>query len=115
MQSTSAVDVSIHATSPLFGVGAGAAAAAEAAAAGAASAGLAASAGAASFFCSAAGACASVTVGATALKANATTDAATTIHFFIAFPLLFGLERFFAGFAGPDAHDLLQVVNEYLP
>ncbi len=61
MQSTRAVDVSIHATSPLFGVGAGAAAAA-----GAASAGLAASAGAASFFCSAAGACASDPVGATA-------------------------------------------------
>src|SRR2546425_5407598 len=110
MHSTNAVDVSIQATSPLFGVGAGAAAAA-----GAASAGLAASAGAAAFFCSAAGACARDTVGATAHKANATTDAAATIHFVIAFPLLIGLKRFFAGLAGPDAHDLLEVVDEYLP
>src|SRR5882757_10022539 len=113
MHSTRAVEVNIQATSPLFGVGAGAAAAA-----GAASGALAASAaaaGAASFFCSAAGACARDTVGATAPRANAATDASTTIHFFIRFPSSLRLERFFAGLAGSDAHDLFEVVNEDFP
>src|SRR5258706_3415622 len=109
MHSTKAVEVNIQATSPLFGVGAGAAAASGAFAASAAGA------GAASFFCSAAGACARDSVGATtAPRANAATDASTTIHFFILFPLLIRLERFFAGLAGADAHDLFEVVDEYL-
>src|ERR1700739_2204888 len=113
MHSTSAVEVSIQATSPLFGVGAGAAAAA-------ASGALAASAaGAPSFFCSAAAgacACASETPGASALRASAAADAAANkIHFFILSVLLVGLERVFAGFAGADANDLLEVVHEDLP
>jgi hypothetical protein len=74
----------------------------------------AAGAGVASFFCSAAGACACETAGTTALRANAAMDASATIHFFIYFSLLIGLERFFAGFAGSNTHDLFEVVDEYL-
>src|SRR6266853_2661658 len=111
MHNTKAVEVNIQATSPLFGVGAGAAAADAVSGALAASADGAA---AVSFFCSAAGACARDTVGATAPRANAATDASAMIHFFIVFFSSPGLERFFAGLAGADAHDLLEVVDEYL-
>src|SRR5207247_8838908 len=97
--STSAVEVSIHATSPLFGVGVGAAAA-----------GL-----ASSFFRSAAaglsGVAAALSCASTApAKATQTTMATQANNFFIAF----SLKRRRIGFAGADADDFFERHDEDL-
>src|ERR1043165_86399 len=97
--STSAVEVSIHATSPLFGVGAGAAAAA----AGFAS----------SFFASAAaaGLSAALSCASTApVKATHTAMATHVNSFFIAF----SSERRCIGLAGADADDFFERHDEDL-
>src|SRR5687768_16111175 len=101
---TSTVQTSIHARSPLFGVGAAVAAgvAAGAPAAGAAAAAAAAGVVTAALSCANAGAPAA---------ANAKNRASMEISFFI-LPLL---ERFRAGLAGANADHLLELENENLP
>src|SRR3954467_8097373 len=101
---TRRVEVSIHATSPLFGVGAGLASSFFASAAGAF---------ASSFFASAEGfasgaalSCANVRPA----KASASMTARNAQIFFIAF----SLERRRIGLAGADANDLLKIEHEDL-
>src|SRR5688572_31134107 len=95
---TSAVQTSIHATSPLFGVGAGVADGAADAAAAAAAVAVPLSAALSWAYAGAAAA------------AKAKNKASMEISFFIV-PLL---ERFSAGFAGADADHLLELENENL-
>src|SRR5213078_2423372 len=113
--STSAVDVSIHATSPLFGVGAGAAvaegAAAAGAAAGAAGAAAGAGVGAGAGVAAGAGAALSLSCPTTgAANASAPNIAIIAKTFFIDIPL----ECVRAGLAGTNAHDLQQVEDKDL-
>src|SRR5690349_14929713 len=93
--STSAVDVSIHATSPLFGVGAGAAVAAGAAAAAAAGA-----APAAGLSCANVGA-----------QRPATLSRARMAKSFF---IVFSSESLRAGLAGADSDDLFEIEDEDL-
>src|SRR5688500_4766347 len=111
---TSIVAVSIHATSPLFGVGAGAAVAAAGAAVAVAAVGAGAAAGAGA---------ACVAAGAAALSCASAEPArlapsASTAHIDIdisnRFIMMLPSKRFRADFAGADANDLQQVEDEDL-
>src|SRR5690348_13251633 len=104
---TSAVEVSIHATSPLFGVGAGAAVAGFVSSFFASGAGAALASAAAGLSGAAAGlSCASVTPA----KASDRTKARNAQSLFI----VFSLERGRIGLAGADANDLLKIEHEDL-
>src|SRR5690242_621417 len=93
--STSAVEVSIQATSPLFGCGAGAAAGAAAACAAAGLSGV-----AAGLSCES----------AAPAKASDPSSVTNAMSFFIAVPL----ERRRIGLAGADADDFLEIEHEDL-
>src|SRR5262249_16792140 len=114
MHSTSAVDVSIHATSPLFGVGAGAGA-------GLASSFFSSLAGAASFFSSALAAGAGGSAAGLswadrgpAFQPRMRNSASAAARFLKNSLLSISLKRLGAGFAGANADDLLQLEDEDL-
>src|SRR6478609_6396608 len=122
---TSSVATVIQAVSPLLGTGAGAAAGAEAAAAAigaAAAAGAGAAAGVAAALAVAAGALAGVAGDcaiASVLPISRPRPRPREVRSFFMSKSLSAmcwvLEGFLAGLTGPDAHDLLQVVDEDLP
>jgi hypothetical protein len=108
------VETIIQEVSPLFGTGAGAATGAASAAAAGAAAGAAASAGADAAATGASAAGAAVWAKAKVPAVNKPRPKARDTSSFFIFGLSFCLQRFFAGFAGTNTHNLFDVIDKNL-